>query len=143
MSETAPQNIRTVCPYCGVGCGLILQVEDGRVRKVIGDKNHPANFGRLCTKGISCAEPLTAPDRLTSAFIREQRGAELRPLSTDNAIDQVATRLQKIVAEHSPNAVALYVSGQLSMEAQYLAGKLAKGFLRTNNIDSNSRLCMS
>jgi anaerobic selenocysteine-containing dehydrogenase len=126
-----------------VGCGIVMQVENGHVAKVIGDKEHPANFGRLCSKGFTCAEPLGAPDRLTSAFIRPDRAGKLAAVPLDEALAQTAARLQKIVAEHGPDAVALYVSGQLSMEAQYLAGKLAKGFLRTNNIDSNSRLCMS
>jgi sulfite reductase (NADPH) flavoprotein alpha-component len=143
MSEAAAQNVRSVCPYCGVGCGIVMQVENGRVTKVTGDKNHPANFGRLCSKGFTCAEPLTAPDRLASAFIRNSRAEKIQPLPLDEALAQIAARLKKIVSEHGPDAVALYVSGQLSMEAQYLAGKLAKGFLRTNNIDSNSRLCMA
>ncbi len=143
MSETAAQNVRSVCPYCGVGCGIVMQVENGRVAKVTGDKNHPANFGRLCSKGFTCAEPLTAPDRLASAFLRNSRAEIILPLPLDEALAQTATRLKKIISEHGPDAVALYVSGQLSMEAQYLAGKLAKGFLRTNNIDSNSRLCMA
>ncbi len=143
MSEAAAQHIRSVCPYCGVGCGIVMQVESGRVAKVTGDKNHPANFGRLCSKGFTCAEPLTANDRLASAFLRNSRAEKLQPLPMDDAIAQVAARLQKIIAEHGPDAVALYVSGQLSMESQYLAGKLAKGFFRTNNIDSNSRLCMA
>ena len=143
MTAPAASSVRTVCPYCGVGCGMVLQVEDGKVRKVIGDKQHPANFGRLCTKGLTCAEPLTAPDRLGAAFIRPHRTAPLKSLAVDAALDQVAGRLKKIITEHGPDAVALYVSGQLSMEAQYLSGKLAKGFLRTNNIDSNSRLCMA
>jgi sulfite reductase (NADPH) flavoprotein alpha-component len=143
MSDIAMTRVRSVCPYCGVGCGIAMQVESGRVVKVTGDKNHPANFGRLCSKGFTCAEPLTAPDRLASAFIRNSRAEKLQPLPVDDAIAQTAARLQKIIAQDGPDAVALYVSGQLSMEAQYLAGKLAKGFLRTNNIDSNSRLCMA
>ncbi len=143
MSDTAAQNIRSVCPYCGVGCGIVMRVENSRVTKVTGDKNHPANFGRLCSKGFTCAEPLTAPDRLASAFLRNSRTENLQPLPMDDAIAQTAARLKKIIAEHGPDAVALYVSGQLSMESQYLSGKLAKGFLRTNNIDSNSRLCMA
>lgn len=137
------QTFRSVCPYCGVGCGIVMRVENGRVAKVIGDKNHPANFGRLCSKGFTCAEPLTAPDRLKSAFARQNRADKLQPLPLDEALAQTAARLQTIITQHGPDAVALYVSGQLSMEAQYLASKLAKGFLRTNNIDSNSRLCMS
>jgi len=143
MSKTAAHNVRTVCPYCGVGCGMILQVANGRVQKVIGDKDHPANFGRLCTKGVSCAEPLALPGRLAFAFTRERRNEEPLPLPIQDALAQTAARLKKIIAEHGPDAVAFYVSGQLSMESQYLAGKLAKGFLRTNNIDSNSRLCMA
>jgi sulfite reductase (NADPH) flavoprotein alpha-component len=143
MSETTAQNVRSVCPYCGVGCGIVMQVENGRVAKVTGDKNHPANFGRLCSKGFTCAEPLTAPDRLASAFLRTSRAENFQPLPMEDAISQVAVRLKNIIAEHGPDSVALYVSGQLSMESQYLAGKLAKGFLRTNNIDSNSRLCMA
>jgi sulfite reductase (NADPH) flavoprotein alpha-component len=143
MSEAAAQNVRSVCPYCGVGCGIVMQVESGRVTKVTGDKNHPANFGRLCSKGFTCAEPLTALDRLSSAFTRNSSAEKIQPVPMANALAQTAARLQKIISEHGPDAVALYISGQLSMEAQYLAGKLAKGFLRTNNIDSNSRLCMA
>ena len=143
MSESSPQAVRTVCPYCGVGCGMILHVESGRVVKVNGDKNHRANFGRLCTKGLTCADVLTAPGRLSSAFARENRGTEMQRLPTGAAIAQAASRLQRIIEQHGPDAVAFYISGQLSLEAQYLAGKLCKGFLRTNNIDSNSRLCMS
>ena len=143
MSKSTRQNVRTVCPYCGVGCGMILQVENRRIVKVIGDKEHPANFGRLCTKGVSCAEPLTAPDRLAFAQARAHRNLPMEKIPMDAALAQTAARLRKIIEQHGPDAVAFYVSGQLSMEAQYLAGKLAKGFLRTNNIDSNSRLCMS
>ena len=143
MAETDARTVRSVCPYCGVGCGIVMHVQNGRVAKVTGDLNHPANFGRLCSKGFTCAEPLTAPDRLVSAFARTHRSEKPRPLSLDAAVTQTATRLQKIIQEHGPDAVALYVSGQLSTESQYLAGKLTKGFLRTNNIDSNSRLCMA
>ena len=121
----------------------IMQVENGRVAKVIGDKKHPANFGRLCSKGVTCAEPLAAPDRLASAFAAKFPHGKTPAMPMDDALAQTAARLQKIISQHGPDAVAFYVSGQLSMEAQYLAGKLAKGFLRTNNIDSNSRLCMS
>ncbi len=139
----AAKKIRTVCPYCGVGCGMVLHVENGRVAKVSGDKAHPANFGKLCTKGLTCAEPLTAPDRLAFAQERTERDGAMQKISMNAALQQTATRLQKIISEHGPDAFAFYVSGQLSTEAQYLANKLCKGFLRTNNIDSNSRLCMA
>jgi len=139
----AAKKIRTVCPYCGVGCGLVLHVEDGRVSKVSGDKVHPANFGRICTKGLTCAEPLTAPDRLAFAHVRSERESTPQKISLAAALQETASRLKKIISEHGPDAVAFYVSGQLSTESQYLANKLCKGFLGTNNIDSNSRLCMA
>ena len=142
------QRVRTVCSYCGVGCGMLLDVgagPDGRptVLRASGDKAHPANGGRLCTKGATTAEMLAAPGRLTGALVRGERGAEPVPTPVADAIAETARRLRQIVDEHGPDAVALYVSGQMSLEAQYLANKLAKGFIRTNQIESNSRLCMA
>ncbi|WP_037673789.1 molybdopterin-dependent oxidoreductase [Streptomyces griseus] len=140
--------VRTVCSYCGVGCGLVLDIgmgPDGRrsVLKASGDKEHPANFGRLCTKGATTADMLSAPGRLTTALVRPDRGEEPEPAPADAAITETARRLRAVVDEYGPDAVALYVSGQMSLEAQYLANKLAKGYLRTNQIESNSRLCMA
>ncbi|WP_333770392.1 bifunctional nitrate reductase/sulfite reductase flavoprotein subunit alpha [Streptomyces sp. IBSBF 2435] len=140
--------VRTVCSYCGVGCGLLLDVgagPDGRrtVLKAVGDKAHPANRGRLCTKGATTADMLAAPGRLASALVRQERGAEAVPSPAAEAIAETGRRLRAVVDEHGPDAVALYVSGQLSLEAQYLANKLAKGFIGTNQIESNSRLCMA
>jgi sulfite reductase (NADPH) flavoprotein alpha-component len=145
---TTATKVRTVCSYCGVGCGIVLDVglgPDGRrtVLKASGDKEHPANFGRLCTKGATTADLLAAPGRLTTALFRPERGEEPVPTGVGAAITETARRLRAIVDEHGPDAVALYVSGQMSLEAQYLANKLAKGFLRTNQIESNSRLCMA
>ncbi|MEU9383044.1 molybdopterin-dependent oxidoreductase, partial [Streptomyces sp. NPDC048279] len=146
--STDTGTVRTVCSYCGVGCGLVLDIgsgPDGRrtVLKASGDKEHPANFGRLCTKGATTADLLAAPGRLTTALLRPARGEEAVPTAVDTAVAVTARRLRAIVDEHGPDAVALYVSGQLSLEAQYLANKLTKGFVRTNNIESNSRLCMA
>ncbi|CAG6395119.1 bifunctional nitrate reductase/sulfite reductase flavoprotein subunit alpha [Streptomyces cocklensis] len=140
--------VRTVCSYCGVGCGLLLDVgagPDGRrtVLKAVGDKAHPANHGRLCTKGATTADMLSAPGRLETALVRQERGAEAVPSPAGAAIAETGRRLRAIVDEHGPDALALYVSGQLSLEAQYLANKLAKGFVGTNQIESNSRLCMA
>ncbi|MFJ4203953.1 molybdopterin-dependent oxidoreductase [Streptomyces sviceus] len=140
--------VRTVCSYCGVGCGLVLDIgtgPDGRrtVLKASGDKEHPANFGKLCTKGATTADLLAAPGRLSTALVRPERGEEPVPEAVGVAITETARRLREIVDEHGPDAVSLYVSGQMSLEAQYLANKLAKGFLRTNQIESNSRLCMA
>jgi NADPH-dependent sulfite reductase flavoprotein alpha-component len=137
-----------VCSYCGVGCGLLLDVgagPDGRrtVLKAVGDPSHPANRGRLCTKGATTADMLSAPGRLESALVRQERGAAHEPAPVVAAIEETGRRLRALVDEHGPDAIALYVSGQLSLEAQYLANKLAKGFVRTNQIESNSRLCMA
>ena len=140
---------RTACSYCGVGCGVeVHTAADASGRTVIaavrGDKLHPANFGRLCTKGATHAELMRAGDgRLTAALLRPSRGEEPLPVPVDDAVAEAGRRLRAIVDEHGPDAVALYVSGQMSIEAQYLATKLAKGFLRTVHLESNSRLCMA
>jgi anaerobic selenocysteine-containing dehydrogenase len=133
-----------------VGCGIQVQTkrqtEDGPpvITRVVGDKLHPANFGRLCTKGVTHGELMRADDgRMTSALLRPSRDEELVPTPVDDAVAEAGRRLRAIVDEHGPDAVALYVSGQMSIESQYLANKLAKGFLRTVNMESNSRLCMA
>lgn len=146
-AEARKDSVDSLCAYCGVGCGIVLQVSSetgrSRVTKSSGDKTHPANFGRLCTKGATTADMLAAPGRMESAYLRPERGEPAQPVETDQAIVACATRLRAIIDEHGPDAVALYVSGQMSMEAQYLANKLAKGFIGTNQIESNSRLCMA
>ncbi|MFD5122619.1 molybdopterin-dependent oxidoreductase [Streptomyces sp. NPDC058385] len=142
-------SVRTVCSYCGVGCGIVLDLVrdpvDGRRRvgKTSGDKAHPTNYGRLCTKGATSADMMAAPGRLGAALVREERGVEPVETGVDEAIASVAARLRAILDEHGPDALSFYVSGQMSLEAQYLANKLAKGFVRTNQIESNSRLCMA
>jgi len=122
---------------------MVLEVKQGKVVKVTGDKLHPANFGRLCTKGLTVAQTLDVGGRLDRAWVRARREEEVSAVGIDEAINETARRLGAIIAAHGPDAVALYVSGQLSTEAQYLANKLCKGFFRTNNIESNSRLCMA
>ncbi|WLQ67925.1 bifunctional nitrate reductase/sulfite reductase flavoprotein subunit alpha [Streptomyces glycanivorans] len=143
-----PAQVRTVCSYCGVGCGMVLDIgrgPDGRrtVLKATGDKAHPANGGRLCTKGALSADMLAAPGRLTTPLVRADRSQEPAPLPMEAAVRETARRLRAVVDEHGPDALALYVSGQMTLEAQYLANKLAKGFVRTSWIESNSRLCMA
>ncbi|MDP9522241.1 bifunctional nitrate reductase/sulfite reductase flavoprotein subunit alpha [Pseudomonas putida] len=139
----ANSEVRSVCPYCGVGCGIVMSVADGKVVKVSGDKQHPSNFGRLCTKGLTAHVPLTAAGRLEDAYVRQQRSQQPARTGMDPAIADAGKRLRGIIDQHGPDAVALYVSGQMSLEAQYLANKLAKGFIRTRHIESNSRLCMA
>src|SRR5690349_2055435 len=147
---TPPGTTRTACSYCGVGCGMEVTTapDPGTglpvIAKVSGDKLHPTNFGRLCTKGATHAELMAATDnRLTTALVRGARGEQPEPRPVDEAVAEAGRRLRAIVDTHGPDAVALYVSGQMSLEAQYLATKLSKGFLRTVHIESNSRLCMA
>ena len=124
--------VKTTCPYCGVGCGVI--VENGAVR---GDTDHPANFGRLCSKGSALAETLDDSARLLKPRIDGQ-GADW-----DTALDLVACRFAETIAAHGPDSVAFYGSGQLLTEDYYVANKLMKGFIGSGNMDTNSRLCMA
>ncbi|KAE9657837.1 reductase [Pseudomonas sp. PB105] len=139
----ANQSVRSVCPYCGVGCGIVMQVENNKVVKVIGDKAHPTNFGRLCTKGTTCGQAIAESGRMENAYLREERDHDPVRIAMDTAISETASRLRHILDRDGPDALAFYVSGQMSLEAQYLVNKLAKGFVRTPNIESNSRLCMA
>jgi assimilatory nitrate reductase catalytic subunit len=129
----APRLTRTTCPYCGVGCG-VLAGPDGTVQ---GDPDHPANRGRLCSKGTALGETIALPGRLLHPEVGGKRA------SWDAALDAVAEGFRRALAERGPAGVGLYVSGQLLTEDYYAANKFAKGFLGTSNIDSNSRLCMS
>ena len=134
VGPTRPEaGVRTTCPYCGVGCGVIAK-PDGRV---VGDPVHPANFGRLCSKGAALAETIDDTGRLLHPTIRNERA------SWDQALGLVAKRFREAIAEHGPGSVAFYVSGQCLTEDYYVANKLMKGFIGSANIDTNSRLCMS
>ncbi|MEU1983519.1 bifunctional nitrate reductase/sulfite reductase flavoprotein subunit alpha [Nocardia sp. NPDC019395] len=148
VAGPAPGTTRTACSYCGVGCGIEVRTEADStgapvIAKVSGDKLHPANAGRLCTKGATHLELTRTPGRLTTAYRRPGRGVEPEPVGVDEAVAETAARLRGILDEHGPDAIALYVSGQMSLEAQYLATKLAKGYLRTVHMEANSRLCMA
>jgi anaerobic selenocysteine-containing dehydrogenase len=136
------RDVRTLCPYCGVGCGLIATTDGSRVLRVRGDPRHPANFGQLCLKGATVAQTVHAPSRLHYPMIRGTTGAPA-VVSTSAAVEHVSRELARILQHHGPGAIAFYLSGQLTTESQYLATKFAKGFLRTNHVDSNSRLCMA
>ena len=142
-SSSFPTVVKTVCPYCGVGCGMELHVRDDSVVKVSGNKEHPTNFGRLCTKGATSAGAIQAAGRLDAAFVFDERARDQVRVPMEDAIAETARRLGAIRDQHGPDALSFYISGQMSLEAQYLVNKLAKGFIGTNNVDSNSRLCMS
>ena len=147
-AQTAQTRLtRSTCPYCGVGCGVVIESVGQQIVGVKGDPDHPANRGRLCTKGATLAQTAAAPiqrqTRLLQPLQRLQRGGPLTPLGWDAALDMAASKLGAIVREHGPDALGIYVSGQLLTEDYYVFNKLAKGLLGTNNIDTNSRLCMS
>ena len=129
--------VRTTCAYCGVGCGIRATVTGKRQVEIAGDPDHPANRGRLCSKGTHLGETVGLEGRLLHPMIADKRA------SWDKALDLVAKRFRETIARHGPNSVAFYVSGQLLTEDYYVANKLMKGFIGTANIDTNSRLCMS
>jgi len=137
-----PLTIRTTCPYCGVGCG-VLAAPDGKGGAIIaGDPSHPANFGKLCSKGAALGETLSLDDRLLYPMLRQVDGT-LAQTGWDEALDQVAKGFKHIAERDGPDAVAFYLSGQLLTEDYYVANKLMKGFIGSANVDTNSRLCMS
>jgi assimilatory nitrate reductase catalytic subunit len=137
--------VKTTCPYCGVGCG-VLATPGGKAVEIAGDPAHPANFGRLCVKGSALGETVGLEGRLLNPLLAETGidGREsMRPASWDDALDTVARNFARIIHEHGSDAVAFYVSGQLLTEDYYVANKLMKGYIGSANIDTNSRLCMS
>jgi assimilatory nitrate reductase catalytic subunit len=135
MMRTA--TVRTTCPYCGVGCGVLATPRpDGGVT-IAGDPEHPANSGRLCSKGTALGETIGLAGRLLSPRIHG------RDAGWDEALDLVARRFSDTIAEHGPGSVAFYVSGQMLTEDYYAANKLMKGYIGSANIDTNSRLCMA
>jgi assimilatory nitrate reductase catalytic subunit len=144
---TALAETRSTCPYCGVGCGVIIESQGERITGVRGDPEHPANFGRLCTKGStlhhSAARSVTLQTRLLQPLQRLERGAAPQPIAWDAALDLAAGRFADVIEAHGPDAVGFYISGQLLTEDYYVFNKLAKGLIGTNNVDTNSRLCMS
>ena len=137
---------KSTCPYCGVGCGVIIEHDATQVTGVRGDPEHPANFGRLCTKGGTLhltMTPQAMAQRLTHPRLRRDKAASRERVSWDIALDHAAERFAQTIAEHGPDSVAFYISGQLLTEDYYVFNKLAKGLIGTNNVDTNSRLCMS
>jgi assimilatory nitrate reductase catalytic subunit len=136
-----PLAVRSTCPYCGVGCGVTATPLPSGAIEIAGDRQHMANQGRLCVKGAALGETLELGGRLLHPTFRED--GVLRQATWGEAIDRIAVGLRDIIAEHGPDAVAFYVSGQLLTEDYYVANKLMKGYIGSANIDTNSRLCMS
>jgi len=140
--DPALRATRTTCPYCGVGCGIVATPDNRGGADISGDPEHPANFGRLCSKGSALGETLGLKDRLLYPMIRCSKGTMER-VAWGDALDHVAHRFAQIIKRDGPGAVALYLSGQLLTEDYYVANKLMKGFIGSANVDTNSRLCMS
>lgn len=130
-------SVRTTCPYCGVGCGVLMTPDGQGGATVRGDAEHPANFGRLCSKGTALGETLGLDGRILTPLV----GGE--PATWDTALDLVATRFKAAIQDHGPDSVAFYLSGQMLTEDYYAANKLIKGYIGTANVDTNSRLCMA
>jgi len=137
MDGTGLPEVRSTCAYCGVGCGVLLRHDGAGGLEVRGDPDHPANYGRLCSKGLALGETVGLEKRLLTprAFGQDT--------SWDNALQLVADRFSAAIDEHGSDSVAFYVSGQLLTEDYYVANKLMKGFMGSANIDTNSRLCMA
>lgn len=166
-TEEMTSTIRTTCPYCGVGCGVLASVDAIGVVSVKGDPEHPANFGKLCSKGSALAQTLGSERRLTEPYYQNKLAsmaqqqpityhshaysataalnnlASTVPTDWNSVLDDIATRLNETITKHGRDSIMFYVSGQLLTEDYYVANKFIKGFIGNNNIDSNSRLCMS
>ncbi|MFA7290956.1 MAG: molybdopterin-dependent oxidoreductase [Rhodocyclaceae bacterium] len=134
---------RSTCCYCGTGCGVIIESDGERIVGVRGDKTHPANFGRLCVKGASLDQSARHDYRLLHPQLRAERKGGLTRVGWDDALDLAARRFADTIRSHGPDSVAFYLAGQLLTEDYYVFNKLAKGLIGTNNLDTNSRLCMS
>ena len=135
--------VKSTCCYCGVGCGVLIETEDGVISGLRGDPEHPANRGRLCTKGATLNQTVDLTYRLQYPEKRTSHGVRGQRLGWDVALDEAADRFASIIRQHGPDSVAFYISGQLMTEDYYVFNKLAKGLIGTNNVDTNSRLCMS
>ncbi|CAH7152287.1 Nitrate reductase [Vibrio chagasii] len=133
--------IKSTCAYCGVGCGIEVRPTASGKLEVRGDKDHPSNYGKLCTKGAALGDTVTPIGRLTQPMQRVASGQQLLPWSSASQL--VADKFKQAIEQHGPDSVAFYVSGQLLTEDYYMANKLMKGFIGSANIDSNSRLCMA
>ena len=142
-----PATTRSTCPYCGVGCGVLIESTGSQITGVRGDPDHPANFGKLCTKGqtlhLTASPAIAQQTRLLQPMQRLQRGAPAQAVHWDAALDLATDRFASIIENNGPDAVGFYISGQLLTEDYYAFNKLAKGLIGTNNVDTNSRLCMS
>ncbi len=141
--STGKRTGKVICPYCGVGCLMDVATQTNRILEVHGTAESPVNQGRLCPKGALSSHILDLPGRLLTPQFRNDRADEWMDLDWPTALAQVSARLHDIIERYGPDSVALYGSGQLDTEAWYLGNKLFKGYIGSNHVDSNSRLCMA
>ena len=164
-ANAAPDNppggiklLQSACPYCGVGCGTLIKVQDGKVVGMVPDKKHPTNRGIQCIKGLNAHEPIYV-DRLTKVLVRKEMSDPLRGIesSTKGRFDDdvfeempyeeaeqlVAEKISEIIKAKGGNSVGLNGSGQLTMEAQWIENLLMKGVIASNSIEANARMCMT
>ena len=134
---------KSTCCYCGVGCGVIISSQNDKIIDIKGDPDHPANFGRLCTKGATLHLTAKLDNRLLYPEMRLTREATRKRVSWDDSLDYLTEKFAQTIEKYGPDSVAFYISGQLLTEDYYVFNKLAKGLIGTNNVDTNSRLCMS
>jgi predicted molibdopterin-dependent oxidoreductase YjgC len=134
------RNIPTTCVYCGCGCGVYLQVLDGKIVGTLPVKGHPISEGKLCIKGWNAHDFIYHPDRLTVPLVRDHKGGELRETTWDEALGLVASRLNQIKAEHGPDAIGFLASAKCTNEENYLLQKLTRAVVGTNNVDHCARL---
>jgi len=137
------RTVNSACSYCGTGCGIRLETDGQRIISLSGNEQHPSNHGKLCSKGRELHHTVRTDDRLLKPQLRTSLDAPFAPVDWDTALEYGAQKFADIIKEHGPDAVAFYVSGQLLTEDYYVFNKLMKGFIGSNNIDTNSRLCMS
>jgi assimilatory nitrate reductase catalytic subunit len=140
--DDGAKEVRTTCPYCGVGCGLVARPNAAGALDVEGDPQHPANYGKICSKGAALGETISLDGRLLHPMLRQADGTLARS-TWPKALDRVAHGLKQILERDGPDAIAFYLSGQLLTEDYYVANKLMKGFIGSANVDTNSRLCMA
>jgi ferredoxin-nitrate reductase len=142
--KNIPANNTTTCCYCGVGCGIVVSKDIHERITVEGDKNHPVNKGMLCSKGMNLHYTANdKSDRLLYPEMRYNKNMSLQRVSWDTALERTAAVFKALIKKHGPDSVAFYASGQCLTEEYYVVNKLIKGFIGSNNIDTNSRLCMS
>lgn len=135
---------KTTCSYCGVGCGIVIKKDRKDNLVLEGDKDHPVNRGMLCSKGLNLHHAMRdMSDRLMYPEMRSSKSHPLQRVTWDAAMQRAVAVFKSIITTYGPDSVGFYVSGQCLTEEYYVANKLVKGFLGTNNIDTNSRLCMS